>query len=339
LFFNIPYSINNTFGIEIDLSYQNNIMKTLLSTIIAIVFFVGSFAQSSSLTIFSEDGNSFYLILNGIRQNENPETNVRVENLTNDYYSTKVIFSNQSFGFIERKILMVVDADANHGAITYKIKRTKKGTLVLRYFSFTPAAQVVAPPTNVAVVHYNTVPLAAINFGTSVTTTNTSVSTTTGGGTTENVSVNMNLGGINMGANVSVNDGGTQTNITTNTVTTTTTSSSNSYPNNDIVYYQEEEIGCSPMNESSFYAAKQSIEDKSFSDTKLTLAKQIAESNCLKANQIKEICKIFSFEDTRLKFAKFAYQYCFDQNNYWQINDSFDFESSVSELNDYIRSH
>jgi hypothetical protein len=46
--------------------------------------------------------------------------------------------------------------------------------------------------------------------------------------------------------------------------------------------------------------------------------------------------KLFSFESSRLEFAKFAYKYTWDINNYFLLNDAFDFESSIDELNKYI---
>ena len=46
--------------------------------------------------------------------------------------------------------------------------------------------------------------------------------------------------------------------------------------------------------------------------------------------------KLFSFEDSRLDFAKFAYGHTYDLGNYYQINSAFTFSSSVDELNDFI---
>lgn len=46
---------------------------------------------------------------------------------------------------------------------------------------------------------------------------------------------------------------------------------------------------------------------------------------------------LFSFEDTRLDLAKYAYGYTFDIGNYYQINDAFTFSSSIDELNSYIQ--
>ncbi|HNQ83646.1 MAG TPA: DUF4476 domain-containing protein, partial [Bacteroidales bacterium] len=54
--------------------------------------------------------------------------------------------------------------------------------------------------------------------------------------------------------------------------------------------------------------------------------------------QVKEIMKLFSFEESRLEFAKYAYGYTYDLSNFYIVNDAFSFESSIDELNKYIRS-
>ncbi|MCX7697683.1 MAG: DUF4476 domain-containing protein [Bacteroidales bacterium] len=96
---------------------------------------------------------------------------------------------------------------------------------------------------------------------------------------------------------------------------------------------------CMPMDIASFEAAKASISRTSFDDTRLSIAKQIASSNCLTAAQIRDIMRLFSFESTRLDFAKFAYPYCYDKGNYFMVNDAFSFSSSIDELNKFIYGH
>jgi hypothetical protein len=91
------------------------------------------------------------------------------------------------------------------------------------------------------------------------------------------------------------------------------------------------------MSNSNFAAAKQTITKQSFDDTKLTTAKQVIKSNCLSSAQIKELMLLFSFEATRLDLAKFAHERCVDKNNYFLLNDAFEFESSVEELNNTIK--
>jgi hypothetical protein len=34
-----------------------------------------------------------------------------------------------------------------------------------------------------------------------------------------------------------------------------------------------------------------------------------------------------------LEYAKFTHPFCFNPENYWKVNDVFEFESSIDELN------
>jgi hypothetical protein len=47
--------------------------------------------------------------------------------------------------------------------------------------------------------------------------------------------------------------------------------------------------------------------------------------------------KLFSFEATKLEFAKYAYNKVSDKENYYLVNDAFQFESSIEELNENIK--
>lgn len=283
-------------------------------------------AQTSSITIFSEAGDPFYVLLNSVRQNESPSTNIRVDNLTNTHYTAEIVFANTSMPSIKKNMLMAVDVDGNWGDVTYKIKAKGNGKLVLRYFSFTPYQTEPLIPSDLTVIQYNTSPMPAI-----VTSTTTQTTTTTNGAG-DNVNVDINVGGVSVGMDVSINDGVSGTSTTT-TQTTTTTSST--IPN-EVILVEED---CYAMRPADFRGALSSIESKTFSDSKLTLAKQIVKRNCLTANQILKITKLFDFESTRLDFAKYAFAFCYNPENYWKVNDAFEFESSIEELDEFISKH
>jgi hypothetical protein len=105
-------------------------------------------------------------------------------------------------------------------------------------------------------------------------------------------------------------------------------------------YYEDDDYiddyECYPMEGRKFRYALRSIERKSFSDTQLRLAKQIADTNCLTVRQIKRIANVFSFESTKLDFVKYSYNSCYDPENYWMVNDVFSFSSSTDELDDFL---
>jgi hypothetical protein len=97
-------------------------------------------------------------------------------------------------------------------------------------------------------------------------------------------------------------------------------------------------IGCPyPVSDATFQQIKNTIQSRDFESDKLTIAKQVISTNCLLSKDVKEIMSLFNFESSRLEFAKFAYGYTYDLGNYFIVNDAFNFESSISELDRYIQ--
>ena len=174
----------------------------------------------------------------------------------------------------------------------------------------------------------------------------------------EGENVNMSFGVNGMGVNMNVNVNGTGTGTTTGTSTTTTTTKvtqTSTVATKPVTTTKPETtavlepvykmpgysgpIGCGdPMSASEFEEAKASISSKSFEDTKMTLVKQIGGNRCFTVDQVKGLMGLFSFEDNKLDLAKFAYDHTYDIGNYYKVNDVFSFESSVEDLNEYIKS-
>ena len=99
--------------------------------------------------------------------------------------------------------------------------------------------------------------------------------------------------------------------------------------------YPEPEYIC--MRDADFAEALAYLSKEVYDNTRLNVAKQLAKDNPLCANQVVEVCNKFSFESNRLAFAKYAYQYCSEQNKYYLVNQALKYESSKRELNEYIK--
>jgi hypothetical protein len=91
------------------------------------------------------------------------------------------------------------------------------------------------------------------------------------------------------------------------------------------------------MQDNAFVAAREAIRKESFDNNKMALAQQIADNNYFSTAQVKELVKLFSFDERKLDFAKYAYGRTVDKNNYFMINEVFSFSKSKEELADYIR--
>ena len=337
-------------------------MRLIVITCSVLLGTVG-FGQNASVVVFSEMGEKFTLYLNSERMNEMPKSNVKLTGLTSEFYQARVDFEDASL----TDCMTSNFALQFNNEVTYVVKKNKKGEYVIRFHSQTEGstaetgnasdanearrfADVDNQPSTPAPVQ----PTQSNGQGSNSTTTTTTRTTTTnsGGnsqGNSESVNFGMNINGLNMGINMTVPADDIMENSSSTTVTqqtTTTTSHSSSSTSNTIsnggnqaVYTSNTASGCmSPMAGSQFSSAKESVNSKSFEDSKMTVAKQITKANCLSCNQIKEMMSLFSFEESKLSYAKFAYDYCYNKADYYTINDAFSFESSIDELNKYIES-
>ena len=336
--------------------------KITLSFIAFIALACSVFAQTNNLVVYSEDGQKFFLILNGIKQNAKAETNVKVTGLNQPTYKAKIIFEDTKIADCNGNIqFMWAAEELKNAEMVWVVKKDKKGVYKLKPQSQTSIAEAPKDANQVVYVYTTTTPQPVNN-----TTTNSTTTTTTGTntGTTTGVNIGVNTDGTGINMNVNVTDPtmtGTGTSTSTTTTTTTTSSSSttvngnttgsnsttttgnNTVPNTNtsttayVMPGYNGPIGCNwPMSDGDFASAKKSIESKSFEDSKMTLAKQVFNTNCMTSAQVKEIMLLFSFEASRLDFAKYAYGKTYDQGNYYKVNDAFTFESSIDDLNKYI---
>ncbi len=92
--------------------------------------------------------------------------------------------------------------------------------------------------------------------------------------------------------------------------------------------------GC--MSNREFERLLCSINEAWFDSDKIRIAKQKIRHTHMSSNQVRRIMETFSFDNTKLKFAKFAYDFVVDPGNYYVVNDAFDFNSSIRELDRYL---
>lgn len=311
------------------------------------------------ITVFSEDGDRFYLVLNGIRQNTTPQTNVRVDGLMNEFYNGKIVFEDANKPEITKNLNTKDAASGQYAEVTFKIKHTKDGELKLRYFGATPVPVNYTPSPDMYVVHYGqSAQGGQQNYQPQGQPTYQPQGQSTYQQTNTNMNMNAGNGGVTMSVNVAdpnnpSGKGAVNMNITMpsdpgmqGTITQTSSSSysqtgtQGGYNNNNINGQQQQmqqSGGCGyAMDWNSFSSAKKSISQSSFEDTKFSTAKSVLSSNCVSTDEVVEICNLFSFEETKLKFAKFAYGRTTDPNNYFKVGNVFTFDASRNELNNFI---
>jgi hypothetical protein len=285
--------------------------KLILAFFITLNF--NAIAQYSEIQIVAENNAPFYISINGVQQNTQPLNHIVLNGLQNSQYSLFIDYISPNIPDVNTTIYLTYNNQPAVGQYSYIIPTYYQNGLHLK--QFTPFQNGYQSNSTQTII-------------TQTTTTNSHHPNN------DNVSINMNLGigGNNMSVNI--NDGGshhqTQTTTTQTTIVNNNINTNHVNQNHAIINHNT----CMPRHD--FNNAKNSISSKTFEDSKLKIAKQITKSNKLSSKQIKEIMMIFDYEDTKLTFAKYAYTYCCDPNNYYQVNDAFEFEFSIEELEEHI---
>lgn len=192
-------------------------MKALFSFILCAfaALTAGAQSPSASVTFFSQDGQKFWVIMDGIKQNDKPDANVKVTGLTNSNYRVKIIFADNTIPSIDKNI-QTVDVEDKYFDATYNIQKDKKGKMVVRISSFSESK---GGPSSAQTVPFHADDKYGSDFSTTVmptqTTTNQTTTTTTrgnsgtvnqttvGGVGSDKATINQNVTGSDKGVNTS----------------------------------------------------------------------------------------------------------------------------------------
>lgn len=92
------------------------------------------------------------------------------------------------------------------------------------------------------------------------------------------------------------------------------------------------------VDAANFEKMKDAITKQAFDDDKLTMAKVVMKNNWYTAAQLKTLTEKFVYDDNKLAFAKYAYDFCVDPGNYYTIADAMVYQSTKQELLQFIAS-
>lgn len=348
-------------------------MKSTLTLMVAACMATSiTHAQTSDLVFFTDDGAKFTLVIDGEEKNSVPASRVIATGVRNETPMVIVRFADAGIAQMRRSLYFPAGMEYTVNITTNKkgerIFRPQGEAPLGTAASAEPASK---PVPTVFVEDKPAPPVAPAGTGVTQTTTVGGVQQVTTvtvveeegddlvppAGRGENVNISMGVNGVGFNMNVRVDEGATGTTTTpsgtrtTRTTTTTTTTAAPSTPATAqpvaTAPVKEPEVyrmpgytgpvGCGmPMSSTEFAEARNSIQSKSFEDTKMTVAKQVGRDRCFTVDQVKGIMGLFSFEDSKLEFAKYAYSRTHDIGNYFRLNDAFTFESSVDDLNKFI---
>lgn len=92
----------------------------------------------------------------------------------------------------------------------------------------------------------------------------------------------------------------------------------------------------SPVPAMEFSSALNLIASQSFDRRRMIIAKQVIENNYFNAAQVREMVLLFSFDDSKLEIAQYAYARTVDKENYYKVMSTFTFDSTMEKLHRFI---
>ena len=95
-------------------------------------------------------------------------------------------------------------------------------------------------------------------------------------------------------------------------------------------------LGYRDMTYREFEALKDRIKQNTLDKGKLDIAKSLTRENTFTSSQIADITRLINADNSRLEFAKFAYDYVYDRVNYFAVVEALSFEKSKKELTQHI---
>ncbi len=278
--------------------------------------------QVSHATFYSEEGYPFTIYLNEQKMNETPQTEVRLINLTQPYYSCKAVFEDPELEPAVRRLLQLTDAHGSRVDVTFVVERNRKGKMKIGWKSQSLYPRYIEEqreePTVVIVGGGGQQELVR-----QTTTTRTVEGASDG--------VNMSFGGI--GGRVNINTGTSEPVVEEVTTTTTVVGQPIAPATNN-----ELPCGGTILSASDFEMALKSIAVRSTDAGKMTSGKQIVSTNCFTTDQARRVVELFQSEESRLEMAVYAYPFVIDKGTYFKMNGVFAREASIDELNKAILS-
>ncbi len=299
-----------------------------------------------NVVLFAQEGERFWVILNGERQNQEPQTNVKINELRAPMYKMKIIFEDKTIPELDKNLYLEEGSE-----VTLNIRKNNKGKYDTRYISSVPVAQASLEPAFGQYVMTFGQQLQQMNTQgvgtTSQSTTIQNTTTTVGSGgnlnnnqDNNNISINLNLGGLGLGMATQQQTGIVQQQTTMTTTQTTTGGPGAVYIAPQPIIYvpgYTGRIGCPlPITPNEFDRMVASVRNKSFESNMEETAKTITKKTCLTVSQVEEMVEVFGFENTKLAYAKFAYRYTYDIDNYFHVADRLTYSSSQSDLMRFI---
>lgn len=277
----------------------------------------------SSLTIFSKDGEKFWIVRNGVKQNEKPATSVTVDNIVDRTFKIKVLIDDDKLTSIDQSIY-TINVDEQVCNLTYELRKKDKGKYVLRVVSYEPVGSGTTQTQQTTTQQTTTQPTQ------NQTTTTTQTTNVNPNG------VNMTVKDPNIGVDFNVNMNVPVNNQTTTTTHNTTTTQTRTTTNVSSGYMKNGSMCPNPsMNQKAYMDFKYDIESQNMFN-RLEYIKSTFSKNCMLAEQVAGIIQLNYPTVDELEVAKYGYRYTWDTENYGVVVKAIKSENKRNDLMSFL---
>lgn len=114
------------------------LLTMIFSLLLTGVFAQGRGANGGHLTIVSEEGQTFYLHINGVQYNRTPALAVRVENINSTVVDVRVVFAQGRNAALTYKSLPIADFEGYMQDITYSVNSKRRGERAFMVYHVIP---------------------------------------------------------------------------------------------------------------------------------------------------------------------------------------------------------
>ncbi|MBM3170799.1 MAG: DUF4476 domain-containing protein [Bacteroidetes bacterium] len=293
------------------------------------------FWGQGSLIFFSESGERFTLTVNGQTVNYQPDTRVRFDGVNTEGVKVNIKFEQAELGSIIKTVLASPTLE-----ITYNLKRNKKNEWVVRYLSEAPAGT-TAPVAPVAQPVYHDEPVVPAQQQTPSNTNPNNGS----------VGFQFNVNEQNGSVGIQMNVDGVQTNTTISGSHTLNSNidhehetwQSSQWEGNGQTRYEmatAQQKCIVGMWDTELRKGIQTIQSHTSDEERLASAKQMADSYCFYIGQVKQIINLFTYDETKLAFAIYAYSKVAstDIKEYYTLSSLFTYGGTKTQFDEFLKS-
>jgi len=291
---------------------------------------------TGSLNVFSEQGDVFFLFLDGKKQNEKAVSSIRVEGLTALAYEVKLEFEKPGIVPIQKKNVYISDGEDVLMDAYYRISRSSS-TVKWRFYAMNPSGTsanndnvLVIKPTEKLISVPDPIQNPKADLVKDIPALpskeeQVKIITATPESAVENP-VSKSISPVKKEPKTTI----PEKKLSTANKNLAAKPFSIREPENWVCRNEW------PMWKVDYANAKKDIEEAKTDQIKLEKAKALVNKNCLSSDQVAEIGALFLMENAKLDFAKFAFNHTIDIRNYQKVNGIFNTPNSKKALNNFI---